>query len=666
VNSVARMQMVRPMQLRCVAATPGLGSRLRLIAAAGLQRYQGVLKLHLRSFGAVISAQIQLRAMHFLVVNGKYPKNSYLGASMTLKTSSSRVLSMQKRKLGSGHELQTSSSRGAQRRGDLRLPLIIDYLRPLTRGNPRLPRRFAPRNDEITRSSRINNLRTGFSTSRAYANNAYLGSTINLKTSSGLELQTSSSRGAQRRGDLRLPLIIDYLRPLTRGNRRLPRRFAPRNDENLGSSRINNLRHGFVETSAFATTQFSPEGMSADVSSHVLRTWSRRFAPRNDEIGGSSRINSLRHGFVETSAFATTQFSPEGKSADVSIHVLRTWRQSFAPRNDENLGSSKINNLRMGFITGRAYANNAYLGSTMTLKTSSSRGAQRRGDLRLPLLIDSDPGEYLRLLTRGNRRLPRRFAPRNDEIGGSSKINRLRHGFVETSAFATTQFSPEGKSADVSSHVLRTWWQSFAPRNDENLGSSKINNLRVNDENLGSSKINVLRHAFTGRRTATRPQATIFKQNQTLTSELQRRKPSDIATTDARTKISQLISAAARNHTSVTTVPQRNTLNRYGSPSHQPHFIRELATSAPVQARLQQTLTQQLDQRLRQSARESEQKMQTQLVQHIHHNGETREQLRLLVSESMLAPKLLQTLTDRLYHALEKRAAVERYRKGAY
>jgi hypothetical protein len=52
-------------------------------------------------------------------------------------------------------------------------------------------------------------------------------------------------------------------------------------------------------TSASAKMQFSPEGMSADVSSHVLRTWPRRFAPRNDENFGSSKINNLCMGFME-------------------------------------------------------------------------------------------------------------------------------------------------------------------------------------------------------------------------------------------------------------------------------------------------------------------------------------------------------------------------------
>jgi hypothetical protein len=47
-----------------------------------------------------------------------------------------------------------------------------------------------------------------------------------------------------------------------------------------------------------ATTQFSPEDMSADISSHVPRTWPRRFAARNDEILDSSKINNLRVEFM--------------------------------------------------------------------------------------------------------------------------------------------------------------------------------------------------------------------------------------------------------------------------------------------------------------------------------------------------------------------------------
>jgi hypothetical protein len=64
----------------------------------------------------------------------------------------------------------------------------------------------------------------------------------------------------------------------------------------------------------------------------------------------------------------------------------------------------------------------------MNLCTSSSRGAQRRGDLRLPLLIKTDLGDCFQSLAQGNQRLPRRFAPRNDDILGSAKINNFAHG----------------------------------------------------------------------------------------------------------------------------------------------------------------------------------------------------------------------------------------------
>jgi hypothetical protein len=49
--------------------------------------------------------------------------------------------------------------------------------------------------------------------------------------------------------------------------------------------------------------------------------------------------------------------------------------------------------------------------------------------------------------TRGNQRLPRRFAPRNDEILDSNKINNLRNGFMERSA--ATWRSPVASSYSV-------------------------------------------------------------------------------------------------------------------------------------------------------------------------------------------------------------------------
>lgn len=65
-----------------------------------------------------------------------------------------------------------------------------------------------------------------------------------------------------------------------------------------------------------------------------------------------------------------------------------------------------------------------------------------------------------------------------------------------------------------------------------------------------------------------------------------------------------------------------------------------------------------------QNQREGERRVQTQIVQQIMHGNEAREQIRKLMQESLSGGNLLAGLTDKLYTALEKRAALERYRKG--
>jgi hypothetical protein len=75
----------------------------------------------------------------------------------------------------------------------------------------------------------------------------------------------------------------------------------------------------------------------------------------------------------------------------------------------------------------------AYLGVTMNLKTSSSRGAQLCCDLPLPQV--NGLKKWQGLHDSRQRRLPRRFAPRNDENLGSSKISNLRHGSWKASSF---------------------------------------------------------------------------------------------------------------------------------------------------------------------------------------------------------------------------------------
>jgi hypothetical protein len=92
----------------------------------------------------------------------------------------------------------------------------------------------------------------------------------------------------------------------------------------------------------------------------------------------------------------------------------------------------------------------AYLSVTMNLKTSSSRGAQRRGDFRLPRV--SGRRKWQGLHDSRQRRLPRRFAPRNDENLGSSKINNLRMGFMERSAALLR--SPDASSYNTRSRRL--------------------------------------------------------------------------------------------------------------------------------------------------------------------------------------------------------------------
>jgi hypothetical protein len=111
----------------------------------------------------------------------------------------------------------------------------------------------------------------------------------------------------------------------------------------------------------------------------------------------------------------------------------------------------------------------AYLSVTVNLKTSSSRVccmtyAYLGVAMNLNLVIARSEATWrspvassTRVRSRRlfsnvysrQRRLPRRFAPRNDKVTGSSKINNLRMGFMERSA--ATWRSPV-----ASSHSIRS------------------------------------------------------------------------------------------------------------------------------------------------------------------------------------------------------------------
>jgi hypothetical protein len=99
------------------------------------------------------------------------------------------------------------------------------------------------------------------------------------------------------------PLIPAF----TRGNRRLPRRCAPRNDETEDSSKINNLRAGFMERSAvLLRSRFAPHR-------NTNTTNKPKFAANSQSaVGNCARMTALRSSNSSSTAGTKLKLAASG------------------------------------------------------------------------------------------------------------------------------------------------------------------------------------------------------------------------------------------------------------------------------------------------------------------------------------------------------------------
>jgi len=97
----------------------------------------------------------------------------------------------------------------------------------------------------------------------------------------------------------------------------------------------------------------------------------------------------------------------------------------------------------------------------------------------------------------------------------------------------------------------------------------------------------------------------------------------------------------------------------YRSRQHVTQILRETHVSRNWQAGLQVQLQKMIQNQLQTTERTLQMKVVQELTQRNH------ETLRQVVSDSLFSPPIMRVLTDRLCTAVEKRAAIERYRKGA-
>ncbi|WP_211463561.1 hypothetical protein [Collimonas silvisoli] len=119
------------------------------------------------------------------------------------------------------------------------------------------------------------------------------------------------------------------------------------------------------------------------------------------------------------------------------------------------------------------------------------------------------------------------------------------------------------------------------------------------------------------------------------------------------------IAAAAAGHAAASPAVAPTVLAHYHAPHPATRILREAGRAAGTD------LQNRIDTRIQTQVQSLERKVQTRVLHEIVHSSHTQEQLRRVMTDSLLSPQMLHALADRIYVAVERHSATERYRRGA-